>query len=412
MAGLNRAYTGWEIRAMSKAPPPGLPVGLSTRDNHFRLAFHETCAAEVRRPRAFIVWLTGDATNAQMIHTLAAATNRPMSAISIASGKRDLSHLSARGLKAHPRPVEIVHRSAVREPAVFVPDDHLPCFPAVEVSLIGPNEAMLAAADKPWGPQYLAVTAETALQAAQAVLGSQPDTIILTQWTHQAWRTLACEELFIFTRQATACIFRKYPMQVIWPAVTPGSGRTSEPGQVFVVEPQSELRAFADDVVSINTPPITILFREAKVFDFSARVPTAITGEQICQLLNLIGQFHASEICMVFEDETQQGDVLSNVEMYAMSGRKGLTIRQGYLLPPLSFSGGQDATQHHVTSDFVSGEGHTNMSRMSSGELTGLASSLTNYANMQDLIIDDEHQSIARDLQELAGVTLGHGLWY
>ena len=165
---------------MSKAPPPGLPVGLSTGDNHFRLVFHETCAAEVRRPRAFLLWLTGDATNAQMIHTLAAATHKPMAAISIASGKRDLSHLSARGLKAHPRPVEIVHRSAVREPAVFVPDDHLPCFPAVEVSPIGLNEAMLDAADKPWGPQYLAVTAETALQAAQAVLGSQPDTIILT----------------------------------------------------------------------------------------------------------------------------------------------------------------------------------------------------------------------------------------
>ena len=397
---------------MTKAPPPGLPVGISTKDNHFRLAFHETCAAGVRRPRAFILWLTGDATNAQMIHTLAAATNRPMSAMFIASGQRDLSHLSARGLKAHPRPVEIVHRSAVHEPAIFFPDDRLPCFPAVEVSLIGLNEAMLAAADKPWGPQYLAVTAEAALQAAQAVLGSQPDTIILTQWTHHRWRTLAGEELFIFTKHATACIFRKYPMQVIGPAGTPGNGRVSEPGQVFVVEPQSELRAFADNEVSVSTPPITILFREVGVFDFSARVPTAITGEQICQLLHLIGQFHAGEIYMVFEDDMQQGDVLSHVAIYSISGRKGLTIRQGYLLPPLCFPGGQDATQLHVTTGFASSAGHADIGRMSSGELPGLASGLATDANFRDLIIDDEHQSMARDLQELEGEALGRGLSY
>ena len=179
-----------------------------------------------------------------------------------------------------------------------------------------------------------------------------------------------------------------------------------------MVEPQSELRAFADNDVSVGTPPITILFREVGVFDFSAKIPTAITGEQICQLLHLIGQFHAGEIYMVFEDDMQQGHVLSHVAIFSMSGRKGLTIRQGYLLPPLCFPGGQDATQLHVITGLVSREGHDDVGRISSGELPGSASGLATEADFRVLIIDDEHQSMARDLQELEGVALGRGLWY
>ena len=85
-----------------------------------------------------------------------------------------------------------------------------------------------------------------------------------------------------------------------------------------------------------------------------------------------------------------------------------MTVVRGYLLPPLSLSMSSDADQHHVVQD----EEQANMVMTSDSELTRFAPSLADPANMSELVIEDEYQSLARDFQELEGVTLGRGLWY